>query len=100
NFNGTVTVSYEVSDGHNAPVTGHVTITVRPVDDPPVVTAQSVDTDEDTGVGIALQASDIEGDSLTFRVQTPPAHGTLSSMSGPTLTYTPAADFNGSDSFT
>ena len=42
---------------------------------------------------------DVEGSALTFAVVTPPAHGTLSGTA-PNLTYTPDADFAGSDSFT
>src|SRR5262249_31447350 len=35
----------------------------------------------------------------TYAIVTPPTHGTLSGT-GPTFTYTPAANYNGSDGFT
>ncbi|MCF7731599.1 MAG: DUF6288 domain-containing protein [Akkermansiaceae bacterium] len=39
------------------------------------------------------------GGTLSYAIVTPPAHGTLTGTA-PNLTYTPAADFSGSDSFT
>ncbi len=66
---------------------------------PPSADPQSVSTDEDTPVGITLTGSDPDGDPLSFAVASGPSHGTLSG-SAPNLTYTPDANFNGSDSFT
>lgn len=66
---------------------------------PPVAHDQTVTTDEDTPVAITLTASDADGDALTFSVVDPPTHGGLSGAA-PDLTYTPDADYNGSDSFT
>lgn len=66
----------------------------------PAVTDIAVSTKEDTAVPIVLQASDGDaGDVLKFTIVTAPQNGTLSGTA-PNLTYTPAADFNGSDSFT
>jgi hypothetical protein len=65
----------------------------------PVADAQSISTAEDTAKAITLTGSDADGDSLTYSVVAGPAHGTLSG-SAPALTYTPAANYNGSDSFT
>ena len=56
-------------------------------------------TNEDTSVGITLTGSDPDSDPLTFLVGTGPTHGSLSGTA-PNLTYTPAANYNGSDSFT
>ena len=65
----------------------------------PVADNQSIVTDEDTAVAIALTGSDTDGDALSFVVATNPANGTLSGTA-PNLTYTPNANFNGSDSLT
>jgi Ca2+-binding RTX toxin-like protein len=46
-----------------------------------------------------LAASDVDGDILTFEIVTPPAHGVLTGVA-PKLTYTPAENFVGGDSFT
>jgi alpha-tubulin suppressor-like RCC1 family protein len=64
----------------------------------PSVSGQSVTTLEDTPVGITLVGSDPEGQPLTFTIASNPAHGTLSLS--PNLTYTPAANYHGPDSFT
>jgi hypothetical protein len=65
----------------------------------PVATDSTATIQENTATDIALDASDADGDPLTYAVVDPPAHGTLTG-DGPTLTYTPAAGFYGSDSFT
>jgi hypothetical protein len=78
-----------------------VNITVRPVNDTPQATAQSVTTNEDTALEVTLAGADIETTpaSLSFAIVTGPAHGTLSGAP-PNVTYTPAANYNGADSFT
>ncbi len=65
----------------------------------PVAEGQSVTTSEDTSVNIAVAATDADGDALTYAIVAAPAHGTLSG-SLPLLTYTPAANYSGTDSFT
>src|SRR5439155_15572045 len=69
------------------------------VNDPPVANAQAVVTDEDTAKAITLAATDVEGSPLTYAIVSGPAHGTLSGAA-PNVTYTPAANYNGADSFT
>src|SRR5207248_8104652 len=76
-----------------------VTMTVTPVNDAPVANAQSVTTAEDTAATITLTGSDVDGDALTYVVATQPAHGTLTGTA-PNVTYTPALNYNGPDSFT
>ena len=64
----------------------------------PVVADQSVDVEEDGSVSITLSGSDEEGDSLSFTVLSQPKNGTLSGTA-PALTYSPNANYSGSDSF-
>jgi VCBS repeat-containing protein len=64
-----------------------------------VAESQSVTTAENTAAGITLVATDVDGDTLTFTVVSGPGHGTLSGTA-PSLTYTPAANYSGPDSFT
>ena len=66
---------------------------------PPVTDGVSGSTLEDTLLPITLVASDPDDDPLSFEVSAGPAHGTLAGTA-PSLIYTPAADFNGSDGFT
>jgi hypothetical protein len=72
---------------------------------PPVAANSSATTNEDNAVTITMTGSDADGDSLTFTIVTPPAHGTLSSIFNATptsaqVTYTPNGNYNGPDSFT
>jgi hypothetical protein len=99
NFFGTDSFTFKVNDGTVDSNVATVTITVLPINDPPIAYDQSVSTDEDTSVAITLTGFDVENDPLTFIVVSPPSHGTLSGTP-PDLTYTPDADYNGFDSFT
>ena len=66
--------------------------------DPPIAESGEVTTQEDTPTSIVIAGSDKDADQLTFSVITGPSHGRLSGTA-PELTYSPAANFNGSDSF-
>ncbi|MFL6229228.1 MAG: Ig-like domain-containing protein [Pyrinomonadaceae bacterium] len=99
NANGSDSFTYAISDGHGGTATGGVTVTVNAVNDAPTVEGQSAETNEDTAKAVALAGSDPDGDSLTYIVVAPPAHGTAS-VSGANVTYTPNANYNGTDSFT
>jgi endonuclease G len=66
---------------------------------PPGLDNQSFSTNEDSDKSFTFQAASPNGNALTYTIVTQPSHGTLSG-SGATRTYTPAPDFNGSDSFT
>ncbi|NIS81747.1 MAG: tandem-95 repeat protein, partial [Anaerolineales bacterium] len=98
-YNGPESFTYRANDGELDSEIATVSITVNPVNDPPVADDQAVTTDEDTSVGITLAGSDVDGDALTYSVVDAPASGTLSGTA-PDLTYTPNPDYNGPDSFT
>jgi len=68
--------------GNNAPVAKNATVTL----------------DEDTIKQATLNATDADGNTLTYTITSNPAHGTVT-LSGKTATYTPSANYNGSDSF-
>ncbi|MFT4924767.1 MAG: hypothetical protein ACI8WB_000851 [Phenylobacterium sp.] len=99
NVSGTESFTYSVNDGLVESNTATVTIIVAVVNDAPTVVDQSVNTNEDSPLTITLAGSDIEGDALTFTVASGPSNGQLSGTAAD-LTYTPNANFNGSDSFT
>ena len=102
-WNGSTSLTYRAQDSSgawSAPAT--VSITVNPVNDPPIAQAKSLTTDEDTPGTVTLTATDIDSPTPTvFQIVTAPnaAHGTAS-ISGLTLTFTPKADWNGSTSLT
>ncbi|WP_323641177.1 Ig-like domain-containing protein, partial [Pectobacterium polonicum] len=100
NFNGNDRFVVTVSDGNGGTTTSTVSIGVRPVNDAPVTADQSIATDEDTPVSGTIVATDVDGDTLSYSVSTPPANGTLT-LDGTTgqYTYTPGANFNGNDRF-
>lgn len=99
NFHGTASFTYQAFDGFAVSQRAVVTINVASVNDAPVASPLSRSLNEDTATTITLAGSDVDGDPLTFAVATPPQHGTLSGTP-PQLIYTPAANYNGSDSFT
>jgi hypothetical protein len=66
---------------------------------PPVASNQSVTTPQDTAKAITLQATDPDGDTLTYEIVDEPDHGTLTGT-GADRTYTPDAGYTGPDSFT
>ena len=76
-----------------------MTVTVTPVNDPPVANGQSVSTIQSTPVNITLTGSDPDGGAVTFAVLGGPSNGTLTGTA-PNLTYTPVLGYVGSDSFT
>ena len=114
NYNGPDSFTFTVTDGGDpdgcgaasplcaplltsAPAT--VAVRVRPVNDMPTATPQSVTTAEEAPVSFTLSGTDVESAAnLSFTIVTPPSHGTLSAP--PNVTYTPAANYNGPDSFT
>ncbi len=106
-FHGTDSFTYEVCDD-GTPVlcdTATVTVTVTPVNDPPVANDDSGSTNEDTPVTVDVVANDTDADGTvdptSVAIITSPADGSVSvdPVTGE-VTYTPDADFNGTDSFT
>jgi hypothetical protein len=98
-YHGPDSFTFTVSDGVLTSAPATVTVTVTPVDDVPVASAQTLETEEDTPKSLTLTGSDAEGDTLSFTVASGPSHGTLAGTA-PDLTYTPAPDYHGPDSFT
>ena len=66
------------------------------INDAPVANAVSGETDEDQSVSITLSGSDIDGDDLTFSLDTDASNGSVS-IDGNIATYTPLANFNVND---
>jgi large repetitive protein len=96
NFNGTDTITYTISDGNGGTSTATVTVTVGAQNDPPVAVNDASSTDEDTPVTIPVLANDtdIDGNLLTVTAATSP-NGTVVINPDGTITFTPAANFNG-----
>lgn len=85
--------------GESAPVP--VTVTIRPVNDPPAAAPQTLAAVAGRAVHGILAGSDADGDALTFAVASPPALGAVSvDPATGALTYTPGAGASGTDAFT
>jgi hypothetical protein len=101
NFHGSDSFTWKASDGDADSNVATVDITVRGVNDAPVAQDASAQTEEDTPVDVTIEASDVDiatdGDVLTA-TPGPAGHGTVT-CDALTCTYTPAANFSGSDSF-
>jgi endonuclease G, mitochondrial len=67
-------------------------------DNPPGVANQIATTREDEPVAVTLEAVSPNDDPLTYTVVGAPSHGALTGT-GSSVTYVPAGDFNGTDSF-
>ena len=107
-FNGTASFSYTATDngttnGGPDPLgdTATVTFTITAVNDAPVAVDDPLSTAEDTAatVDVVANDTDIDLDTLVVSAVTPGANGTVS-FAGGSVTYTPAANFNGTDAFT
>jgi CSLREA domain-containing protein len=100
NYNGTDSFTFRSNDGaaESAPAT--VSIVITPVNDAPVAVNDSGATAEDTSVVLNVRANDTDpdNDTLTVTGVTNGANGIVTT-NGATVTYTPAADFFGSDGF-
>lgn len=105
NYNGNDSFTYRVQDIYGANSNAvTVSLTVQAVNDAPVTVADIGSTLEDSSLTIDVLANDSDidsGDSLssaTLALVTSPAHGSAQISNGE-VTYTPAANFNGSDAF-
>jgi Ca2+-binding RTX toxin-like protein/alpha-tubulin suppressor-like RCC1 family protein len=105
-FNGSTVVTIEARDAQgNVSAQQSFTLTVTAVNDVPVTVADSFATNEDeqlvvSASGVLANDIDIEDDPLTAVLVSDVSDGTLSLASDGGFTYTPDADFYGSDSFT
>lgn len=107
NANGSTLVTVTLQDNGGIDNGGTDTSTPRtfsilivPVNDAPTANNLSVAGAEDTLLVSQVSGSDLEGDPLTFAVATGPQHGAVSVFPNGFFQYQPAANFNGTDTFT
>jgi VCBS repeat-containing protein len=104
-FDGADSFTFIANDGQQDSNLAKVSITLHPVNDPPVAVADAHETDEDTPLqvsdpGVLRNDTDVEGDSLTAVLMQAPAHGDLSLDPTGGFTYVPNTNFHGTDVFT
>ena len=88
-FHGCIDMNFQ-SGGQPA---GPVVETIRPV-----ANSQSVSTNENENVSIALMASDADGYILSYEITSQPVYGTLSG-NGANYVYSPTPGYSGPDRF-
>jgi predicted RNA-binding protein len=100
-YNGADSFTYTIGDGNGGTAAASVGVTVSSVNDAPVAVNDAAVLNEDSTVLIDVLAndSDIDGDSLAIILFSQGAHGTVVQEGG-SMRYTPAATYNGTDSFT
>src|SRR5204863_14379 len=105
NYNGPDSFTYKANDGQADSGVATVSITITGVNDAPVAVNDSYTTTEDTTLTIAASGvlandSDIDGDTLSAVLVSPPTHGNLTLNTNGSFSYVPATNYNGPDSFT
>ena len=100
NFNGEVTFDYTISDTFKTD-SATVTVTVNPINDPPVANDDAVMTLENEAVTIDVLSNDndVDNNDLFIDSFVQGTNGVVSEEAGQ-LVYTPNADFVGIDIFT
>ena len=104
NVNGEDAFRFVANDGVSDSAPATVTVTINPVNDPPVAQDDAATTDEDNAVAISVLQNDIDPDggvlsidASTFPV-TAPSNGAVV-IDGASILYTPNANFSGMDAF-
>ncbi|HKB03745.1 MAG TPA: Ig-like domain-containing protein, partial [Gemmataceae bacterium] len=100
---GTFAVTMTVTDKDGGVGTGRFDVVVR--DHTPRAQTDTYSTDEDSALhvpapGVLANDTTPTGNPLTAALVVGPAHGTLTFLSDGSFDYTPAANFNGTDTFT
>ena len=109
-FNGTVTVAFNVTDNLGAvSPSANAIINIASVNDAPVAIGGNVSTDKNVPIGISLTGTDVDGTVATMTISSIPsgtltlADGVTAVTAGSTITaaqaagliYTPALNFSG-----
>ena len=105
NFNGNDSFTYKANDGTTDSNVVTVTITINPVNDPPVANGDSYSTIKNTPLtvsapGVLGNDTDPENNPLTAVLVSGPSHANSFTLnSNGSFEYTPALNFVGTDNF-
>ena len=101
-YSGPDSFGYTISDGKGGTASAQVSVTVSPGNRAPVATNDTLTTSVDAPATVSVLAndSDPDGDALTVTGASTPANGTVVVNANGGITYTPAAGYVGTDSFT
>merc|ERR1711941_129087 len=94
NYNGPASFTYTITDEHGATDTATVNLTVNPENDDPVALTESIEATEDgAAVTGQLDASDVDGDTLSYSLVTDTNEGSITINTDGTYSFDPGADF-------
>ena len=102
-FGGPINITVRVTDGGGLDNEETFTVTVNSLNDPPIALNDVTNVSEDSSVIINVlnNDNDQEGSALTVNSVSTAANGTVEiAVDDLSVTYTPDADFTGTDSFT
>ncbi|MDF3030667.1 MAG: adhesin, partial [Moraxellaceae bacterium] len=95
NSNASQNVTMTVSDGTNT-VSRSFTITITPQNDAPTIVSTAVTSvTEDTAYSYDVNGADVDGDTLTYSLVSPPSGMTINSSTG-VISWTPPLNSNAS----
>jgi VCBS repeat-containing protein len=103
-YAGADSFTYRASDGLTNSATTTVSLSIT--NTPPVANDNTYETSKNIGLtvaagsGVLANDTDVNADTLTAAVVTPPAHGTLVLNANGSFKFTPTANYIGADSFT
>ena len=103
-FNGSDSFSFKANDGSLDSNVATISLTISPVNDAPVAAGGSAAGNEDSTISGTLAASDVDNAASQLSYALVGAnggalHGTVVVRADGSFSYTPAPNFNGSDSF-
>jgi hypothetical protein len=98
-YNGSDSFAYTASDGQAASAPAKVSLTIRPVNDPPTALSGSVTALDAGATPITLSGLDPDGDQVYFAITRLPAEGIVLGAP-PSLAYKARFGFSGEDHFT
>jgi hypothetical protein len=96
---GTRTLTATVATATGALSSSSLALAVIPINDAPSTSGFAISATEDVAEPFTFSGTDPENDLLDYDIVIAPAHGTITG-SGAARSYTPDADFTGSDTFT
>jgi len=103
NFHGSDSFTFKVNDGIADSAIATVSITVSPINDPPMANGDTAETQEDTPIvriDVLANDTDVDDDSLKIITVTQGKNGAVTINTDSTLAYSPHTKFYGSDVFT
>jgi len=95
----TVTYDYPGNPPHTRFATKEQQNAITVPNTAPIACSQAVITIANMSISIKMNATDANGDALTFSIWKSPSYGSLGTINGSTVVYTPNMGFVGGDSF-